>query len=218
MSCTSFARRRGWWIPEVVDPGIHLHVTPGSGSTRLPQDWGGTVHWTVPLTHPAAVTLLATAEDALAHIATCVPFDVALVLWESAVRIERLAPEYLRSVRWTSRRARELADSVTGLSDSGLETLVVTPLRRAGLPVRQQVKLAGRFVDILVHERLVVQLDGFEFHSTGADRSRDIAHDAELRLRGYTVLRFSYAQVVHDWRGVETVIRRAVAAGLHLAG
>ena len=88
-----------------------------------------------------------------------------------------------------SRAARELATSVTGLSDSGLETLVVTPLRRWGLRVRQQVKLAGRFVDIVVGDRLVLQIDGFEFHSTSAQRSSDIAHDAELRLRGYTVLR-----------------------------
>jgi very-short-patch-repair endonuclease len=85
------------------------------------------------------------------------------------------------------------------------------------LRVRQQVKLAGRFVDILIGERLVLQIDGYEFHSTTAQRSSDISHDAELRLRGYTVLRFSYAQIVHDWDGVAAVIRRALAAGLHLA-
>lgn len=217
VSCVSLARRRGWWIPEAADGRIHLHLTPGSGSAHLPEDWGGTLHWTTPVGAPDVRTLTAGIEDALAHIATCVPFDSALVLWESAVRVEGLAPEYLRAVRCTSVRARELAQSVVGLSDSGLETLAVLPLRRAGLVVRQQVRIAGRFVDLLIGERLVVQLDGFEFHSTSADRTRDIAHDAELRLRGYTVLRFSYAQAVHDWRGVEAVIRRAVAAGLHLA-
>lgn len=216
VSCVSLARRRGWWMPERVDARIHLHMTPGSGSARLAAD-EATLHWTVPLTTRGHGTLTAAVEDALAHIATCLPFDAALVLWESATRLEGLAPEYLRAVRWRSVRARELAEAVTGLSDSGLETLAVLPLRRAGLAVRQQVKIAGRFVDLLVGERLVVQLDGHAFHSTSADRSRDIAHDAELRLRGYTVLRFSYAQVVHDWRGVESVIRRAVAAGLHVA-
>ena len=82
--------------------------------------------------------------------------------------------------------------------------------------MRQQVKLAGRFVDIVVGDRLVLQIDGYEFH-TSAQRSSDIAHDAELRLRGYTVLRLSYAQIVHDWDAVAAVIRRAIAAGLHLA-
>ena len=93
----------------------------------------------------------------------------------------------------------------------------MTPLRRWGLQVRQQVKLAGRFVDIVVGERLVLQIDGYEFHSSSAQRSSDIAHDAELRLRGYTVLRLSYAQIVHDWDSAASIIRRAVATGLHLA-
>ena len=93
----------------------------------------------------------------------------------------------------------------------------MAPLRRWGLRVRQQVWIGGRPVDALVGDRLVVQLDGYEFHSTSAQRTRDIAHDAELRLRGYTVLRFGYAQVVHDWPTVERTILHAVAAGIHLA-
>ena len=74
-----------------------------------------------------------------------------------------------------------------------------------------------RFVDGLIGERLVVQIDGFAHHSTSAQRSADIAHDAELRLRGYTVLRFSYRQVVHESVLVERTIRRAIAQRLHLA-
>ena len=89
------------------------------------------------------------------------------------------------------------------------------PLRRLRLRVRQQVYLAGKPVDVLVGEWRVIQIDGWAYHSSSAQRSADIAHDAELRLRGYTVLRFSYAQVVHGAAGVERVIRRALAAGLH---
>jgi very-short-patch-repair endonuclease len=138
---------------------------------------------------------------------------VALVLWESAANIEKLAGDYLRGLAWASRAARNLAAQVTGLSDSGLETLLVEPLRRAGLRVRQQIVLAGRPVDLVIGDRLVVQLDGYAFHSSSAQRSSDIAHDAQLRLRGYTVLRFSYAQVVHDAANVLLTLRRAVAAG-----
>ena len=94
---------------------------------------------------------------------------------------------------------------------------MVTPLRRWGVRVRQQVVLAGRPVDVLVGDRLVLQIDGYEHHSSSAQRAKDIAHDAELRLRGYTVFRLSYSQVVHDWPAVERRIKRALAAGLHLA-
>ncbi|WP_127818556.1 endonuclease domain-containing protein [Microbacterium sp. CPCC 204701] len=214
VTCTSLARRRGWWMPEAVGSALHLHLLPGSGATRLAGGWKGVTHWTKPLVPPIR-SLEGTIEDALLHIAVCLDPDTALVLWESAARTERLAPEALRAIAWTSRSARELAERVTGLSDSGLETLVVMPLRRWGLRVRQQVKLAGRFVDVVVGDRLVVQVDGYEFHASSAQRTKDIAHDAELRLRGYTVLRFSYAQIVHDWPYVERTIRSALGAGLH---
>lgn len=216
VSCVSLARRRGWWMPRTADSSLHLHILPGSAPVRPASSQEVTTHWTKPIA-PAGRALVASVEDALLHIATCLDRDAALVLWESAARIEGLAPEALRAVRWTSRAARELAMAVTGLSDSGLETIVVLPLERWGLPVLQQVKLAGRFVDMLVGERLVLQIDGYAFHSSSAQRTSDIAHDAELRLRGYTVIRLSYAQIIHDWPSVENLLRRAVTAGLHLA-
>jgi len=216
VTCTTLARRRKWWMPEGVGPEVHLHLVPGSGSPRLGADWSGVTHWTKPLA-PAGRSLEGSVEDALAHIALCQPREAALVLWESAVRIEKVTPDSLRQVPWSSRAAKELAGSVRGLSDSGLETLVVEPLGRWGLRVRQQVKLAGRFVDLLVGERLVIQIDGWEHHKSSAQRARDVAHDAELRLRGYTVLRFTYAQVIHEWSKTEATIRRAVAARLHVA-
>lgn len=216
VSCLSLARMRGWWIPEGLNNHIHLHMLPGSASAGLPPDWPGKLHWTKPIA-PIGRQLTATVEDALAQIAVCAAFDIALVLWESAAKKESLAADALRLVRWPSRVARELAEAVNGLSDSGLETLVVVPLRRWGVQLRQQVVLAGRPVDVLVGDRLVLQIDGYEHHASSAQRSKDIAHDAELRLRGYTVIRVSYGQVVHDWPAVERSIRRALAAGLHRA-
>jgi len=213
VSCITLARRRGWWMPEAVSGGIHLHLPPTAGSARLGDAWPGVLHWAKPVMPWGAPALVGSVEDALAHIAICQPYDVALVLWESAANIEKLAGDYLRGLAWASRAARNLAAQVTGLSDSGLETLLVEPLRRAGLRVRQQIVLAGRPVDLVIGDRLVVQLDGYAFHSSSAQRSSDIAHDAQLRLRGYTVLRFSYAQVVHDAANVLLTLRRAVAAG-----
>lgn len=215
VTCTTLARRRKWWMPEGVGAEIHVHLVPGSGSPKLDVGWPGVTHWTKPLA--PADGLEGSIEDALAHVALCQPREVALVLWEDAVRKEKVTPESLRRVPWLSRAAKELAGSVRGLSDSGLETLVVEPLSRWRLRVRQQVKIAGRFVDLLVGDRLVIQIDGWEHHKSSAQRARDIAHDAELRLRGYSVLRFSYAQIIHEWPKTEATIRRAVAARLHLA-
>lgn len=215
VACVTLARRRGWWMPDGVDDRTHLRLDPHAGSPRMPEGWRGVMHWTRELAF-SGHRLEDSPETALAHIAECVPRDIALVLWESAIRSERLSIDALRSIPWTSRAAAECAAEVNGLSDSGLETLLVTPLRRRGLRVRQQIVLAGRPVDLLIGEKLVVQIDGYAFHSSAAQRSKDIAHDIELRLRGYTVLRFSYAQVVHERESVEAAIRRATAARLHV--
>ena len=89
---------------------------------------------------------------------------------------------------------------------------------RGGFRLRQQIVLAGRPCG-RAHRRAARRADrrlrvSFD---VGADATDDVAHDAELRLRGFTVLRFTYAQVVHDWPAVERAIARAVAAGAHLA-
>ncbi|MET0830664.1 MAG: DUF559 domain-containing protein [Microbacterium sp.] len=138
-------------------------------------------------------------------------------MWESAIRIEGLSVDAIRRIQWRTSAARSCAGAVTGLSDSGLETIVVLKLSPWGIPIRQQIVVAGRRVDLLIGERLVVQIDGFEHHSTSAQRTKDVALDAELVLRGFTVLRFTYAQIVHDWDTVERSIARAIAAGAHRA-
>lgn len=174
-------------------------------------------HWSARIAPPAGYGLIESVEDAMAHIASCVSPADSRIMWESAMRVESLSLEAVRRVEWPSAAARSCAATVTGLSDSGLETIAVVKLSRWGIPIRQQVVLAGRPVDLLIGERLVVQIDGFEHHSTSAQRTKDVALDAELVLRGYTVLRFTYAQIVHDWDSVERTIARAIAAGAHRA-
>ncbi|HEX5859711.1 MAG TPA: DUF559 domain-containing protein [Microbacterium sp.] len=213
LSCVSLARRRGWWMPEALPDGIHLHRAPNAAAPPTT----AVVHWNAPLAPVSRRALCASVEDALAHIAACLPREDAMVLWNSASRKEGLSPDALRRVAWTSVAARECAEATTGLSDSGLETVFIVRLGAFGMPMRQQVVIAGRPVDVLIGERLIVQLDGFEFHSKPADRRRDLEHDAELVLRGYVVLRFSYGQVLHDWPAVERVVSRALAAGAHRA-
>jgi len=87
----------------------------------------------------------------------------------------------------------------------------------SALLVRQQVWLDRHPVDVLIGERLVVQIDGFEHHGDARRRRKDIRGDARLVLLGYTALRFDYQQVMFDWPDVEASILGAVARGLHLA-
>ncbi|MEV7692329.1 DUF559 domain-containing protein [Microbacterium sp. NPDC089189] len=213
LACLSSARRRGWWLPPDLPEVVHLHLAPHASSAGLPPD--AVPHWSEPLAPPARHSLLESVEDSLRHIAHCLPPEATRVVWESAVRVERIDPDALRRVRWRSPAASACAAEVRGLSDSGIETLFVVRLSHWGLPLVQQAVVAGRRVDLLIGELLVVQIDGFAHHRGAAQRGADVAHDAELRLRGYTVLRFTYAQIVYDWPTVERAVARAIAAGLH---
>lgn len=78
-----------------------------------------------------------------------------------------------------------------------------------------QAWLHGHRVDFLIGDRLVLQVDGSQH--TGAQRSSDNQHDAELALLGYEVVRVTYTQVIFDWPAVQQRIMRAIAQGRHLA-
>lgn len=213
LTCISLARYRGLWVPDQATAQLHLQVGPNAHKHHDE----AVLHWAAPLVDRGPRALTASTEDALAHIALCFAREDALSIWDSAIKVESLDLESLRAVRWPSGAARDLAETVEGKSDSGIETLFVVRLSSWGVPLRQQVLLAGHRVDVVLGSHLVVQIDGFTYHSSPAERGRDVAHDAELRLRGYTVFRFTYAQIVHGWDRVEAKISAAIARGLHLA-
>ena len=126
-------------------------------------------------------------------------------------------PDYLAGLTLRSAAARRVRTASSSLSDSGVETIPRARLERIGIRMRQQVVLDGHPVDGLIGDRLVLQIDGFSYHSTPEQRRRDIAGDRRLTLRGYTVLRFDYKQILFEWATVEAEILAAMARGLHLA-
>ncbi len=114
-------------------------------------------------------------------------------------------------------RSRKLLSMTDPGSQSGLETLARHRLRRWGIHLRTQVVIEGiGRVDMVIGERLVLELDGFGFHAHEAafevDRHRDLA----LYERGYLVMRLSYHQVMTEWADAERVIRAMVRRGDHL--
>ena len=172
------------------------------------------MHWAKAPAPTAKGALCDGIVNILFHVARCVPPKDALAVWESALRQRRTDAATLARVEWRSESARRLSASASVLSDSGVETRFLLLMRSIGVAVRQQVRLLGHPVDGLIGELLVVQLDGFAHHQA-ADRRRDLRHDAELVLRGYTVLRFDYYQVLFAPHEVLQAISTAIAQGLH---
>lgn len=212
VACVSAGGQRGWWIPPGVGTQTHVALAANQPDTSVLFKR----HWSKPMVPAGRFALIESVEDTLRHVAQCLPHEEALVVWESACQIEGLSPSALRILPWALNSAQALACEVTGLADSGLETFFVTRMSTVGVVVKQQVIIAGKRVDGMIGDWLAIQLDGHEHHSTPGDRARDAAHDAELTLRGYTVLRFTYAQVIYHWPDVERAVLRAMAAGFHL--
>lgn len=217
LSCVTMAQRLGLWVlgdAAVESPDLartHVAAPPHAGRMEAV---GAVVHWARPVVPRPPGRLTDEIENALALVAECQPYEHALVIWESALR------RGVVDVRALSRlelgpTARRLCEESDPFADSGLETLVVPRLKWMKLPLRRQVWLLGRRVDLLIGDRLVLQIDGG--HHVGAQRERDIAHDVELALRGYHVIRVGYGAVIDDWPAVQARIMRAIAQGLHLA-
>ncbi len=84
------------------------------------------------------------------------------------------------------------------------------------LSIERQVHIPGvGRVDFLIGTRLVVEVDGFSYHSNPAQFEADRRRDALLSQLGYRVLRFSYLQVMESWKDVETAVLAAVFRGDH---
>ncbi|UNK69558.1 DUF559 domain-containing protein [Microbacterium sp. H1-D42] len=134
------------------------------------------------------------------------------------MRLQFVALDELHRVRWHSTAATGVLAEVGELSDAGTETRFAQIMRSRGVQIRQQARLDGHRVDALIGERLVVQIDGYQFQSSAKDRRPDIRGDARLVLQRYTVLRFDYQQIMHDPDYVRETVLRAIAQGLHRAG
>jgi very-short-patch-repair endonuclease/predicted transcriptional regulator of viral defense system len=109
------------------------------------------------------------------------------------------------------------------VEDSWLERRLSRIIQRAGLPrPRCQVPIrhAGGTarVDFLYDRaRLVVETDGHGSHATRRERQADAERDARLGALGFTVLRFTYEDVVGRPSYVVDTLR-AFLLGTHLVG
>lgn len=216
LSCVSAARSRGFWALD--DERLHVSVPRTFSATVIDSaEPRPLLHWGHG---PAPVHITDTIEplaNMLLHIAQCQPHELAVAIVDSGInkRILDLA-ELKRLARSVGGRLQAVIDDCDGGADSGIETVIRVRVGQHGIAMRIQIVIDGHHVDGLIGERLIIQADGYGPHSTSPRRSKDLKEDARLVLRGYTVLRFSYAQILYDWPYVEGQILAAMAQRLHL--
>ena len=99
------------------------------------------------------------------------------------------------------------------LTRSEAERRLLELIRNARLPEPRTNARVGRHeVDFLWPEHdLVVEVDGYAFHSTRAAFERDRRRDAELQAAGYRVIRFTWRQLVNEHEAVIATLAAALA-------
>jgi very-short-patch-repair endonuclease/predicted transcriptional regulator of viral defense system len=168
--------------------GIHVHR---SGALEATSREG------VPVTAPARTLL-----DIAALVTTR---DLGRAV-EQAQVLRLVTPHALWSQVGRGRRGAASLRAVLearlepSLTRSEAEALLLELIRSAGLPAPEtNAHLLGHEVDFLWRAaKLVVEVDGFAYHSTREAFERDRRRDARLQAAGYRVVRFTYRQIVSD--------------------
>ncbi|MFE5672315.1 endonuclease domain-containing protein [Agromyces sp. NPDC056523] len=220
LACISAASHLSLWT--IDDGAFHVAAAPTASRLRLavsvpPGRSPEVVHWTMPPVPVTARSAIDPIENVLVAIARCQPREHAVAVIDSALNRKLVRRGQLLRVAASvgGRFADVVADS-DARADSGLETLPRLRLARQGIEMVPQVRIDGHQVDGLIGERLVLQFDGDQFHSTREQRQRDREQDARLMLQGFTVLRFGTPDVLDHWSRTEGQILSAIAQGLHL--
>jgi len=216
VACVTAARTMGIWV---LDDGA-LHVVPRGRGGHFQADNAKpkvVAHWTPEPIEPDRHRLvIESGRNALAHIARCQSVEAAVASFDSAVRLGLVTLEELQQLASVHRgRFAEVVAFVTGNADSGLETLTRLRLGQAGIACREQVVIDGHPVDLLIGDRLVIQLDGKQHLKDPVQLARDRRQDRRLRQMGYTVLRYGYAEIVHGWDATLAQILACMGGGAH---
>jgi very-short-patch-repair endonuclease len=231
LGCVSGAALHGLWLPP--SEGLHVVVEHNDCRLRTAKNMrqrltehpsGVTAHW--HRDRMAGSRLLLDPIACLEDVIRCQPPDYAVAIADSALRRPSLwKPALITPAQWGKLidgmpgRSRQLALALAladGVCESGTESIARFRLAKYGLPLRPQVWIGRKRVDFLIGRRLVVEIDGAEYHIDPERFEADRTRDAELTAINYIVLRFSYNQVIHRWREVEAAILAAVAHGDHL--
>ena len=190
-----------------------LHVLTPQGH-KLEPLWGERQHETRDLpVVPLSSFPVAPLARCLADLLCCAQEWTALVAADAAFQQRRVTYEQVGAYLRGTRRAlgRRRLRRTSSRARSPLETLARIQLRVAGLDVADGVGIGGvGEVDLLVAGWLVVELDGYEYHSDMWTFDHDRARDRELTRQGYTVVRFT-ANNVRSGRIVDDV-RRVLTA------
>lgn len=145
-------------------------------------------------------THVASIGTVLERVLVCMPLKVSLPMLDAA-RNRGLYDVSTLTMPPTGSRLPHLKEALSLSSDrarSILETVARLQLIDMGLTPQVGVWIEGvGEVDMIILGFIVIEVDGWTFHSSKEQREKDLKRDRELLRRGYVVLRFTYDDVMN---------------------
>jgi very-short-patch-repair endonuclease/predicted transcriptional regulator of viral defense system len=184
-------------------PGLRMHQ-----ATLHPRDI--TRRHGIPTTTPARALLDLAATEPTAELERALNEARALHL----VSARSLDEQFSRYPRHRGAAAlKKATTSDPGFTRSKAERRALELIRRARLPEPEaNVKVEGYEVDFLWRqERLIVEIDGYAFHSMRRSFEQDRRRDQQLTTKGYRVIRITWRQLTEEPEAVVATISAALA-------
>lgn len=209
-SCVSALRLHGVWIPE-GHSRVHARTRPANHNRKVR---GFCRRFGRPLREGCAVDDVTTA---LAHAVRCLNREDTVVVLDSIMHkglLSREEIEYL--LRSTPERVQSLLD-LCAMAEAGTESMARLRLTDRGYRVRPQVEVPGLGrIDLLLGNRLIIEVDGEEYHSSSEQFHSDRERDLEAYRLDFLPMRFAYRHVVHEWEERVQAVVAVVERGEHL--
>ncbi|MFW0786071.1 type IV toxin-antitoxin system AbiEi family antitoxin domain-containing protein [Gordonia sp. CPCC 206044] len=210
LSCASALRQHGVWVPESAATSIHVRGNQHANRTRndFCQQFGR------PEPEVGAIDQI---PIAVRHASRCLTPEDFVVVCDSILFQRKMEKADLRGQLSSAPAAvRQLLDWCDGHAESGTESMVRFRLRSRRISAKVQVEIDGvGRVDLLVGDRLIVEIDGEEFHRTAEQFEEDRRRDRVAAELGYLTIRLTYRAVVDQWVEVEEQIVSIVRSGRH---
>lgn len=203
-----------WGLPLLFPPDL-VHVSVPHGSRPRPVG-GVRYHWCT-LPPDDVVDDVTSPLRTVLDCAVVMPFREALAIADSALRSDLVGEDDLlaqavRRLGPGTVRCRQVALEADGDAANPFESALRAALLEADLPgfvTQVEILTQGPRARVDLADpalKLVVEGDSFGFHGTRAAFARDCRRYDELVRAGWTVLRFSWEQVMFEPDRVAAVV------------
>lgn len=225
LSHLSAAVQHGWKVK--TPPDLAWVTVPDNRHLRRHHRDGLVPHW-LDLQDGEVVGGVTVPLRTVLDCARVLPFDAGLAVADSALRARDVTSADLKAAARLargpgSRAVRRVAQYADGRAANPFESVLRALAIEEGFDLTPQLQItdSGLYavVDLGSEElRLAVEAEGFEHHGTRRGLRRDCRRHTELSVFGWSSLRFSFEDVMHEPAWTRWALRswRAVREGGHV--